>query len=60
MSWSNPTSCVTSLLPASRRLFETPASAGPLLGSIAVAIAWGILGVAGLATMLRRRDAVGG
>lgn len=40
-------------------LFETPASAGPLLGSIAVAIAWGILGMAGLAMVVRRRDAVG-
>jgi ABC-2 type transport system ATP-binding protein len=56
---------VRELLPSAaldswHNLFETPASAGPLLGSIAVAIAWGMLGVAGLATVLRRRDAVGG
>src|SRR5262249_62127700 len=41
-------------------LFESPATTGPLLASIAVAVAWTAIGVAALATVIRRRDAVTG
>jgi ABC-2 type transport system permease protein len=39
-------------------LFETPATSGPLVGSIVVALAWAAIAMTALAIVIRRRDAV--
>jgi ABC-2 type transport system ATP-binding protein len=39
-------------------LFETPAHAGPLIGSVVVAAGWTALGLIALSIVIRRRDAV--